>query len=300
MDLRSADDIRLVLEEGSISDAAKRLNISQPALSSRIRKIEESYGIQLFKRNRRPVVLTSEGKRYLEHIDRIQDLDKSFRQTVMATEKLLTGNLAIGGTHLYTCHFLPAIVKEYSSRFPGISIRIVNEKASVLTMMAAKGELDLFVTNMRSRAQGICYEALFPVKMLVCVPREYPVNEEFEEGGFDFGKLEQYPFILLGKDQYMGSVMRRLFRRYRINPSGQILVDQAITAFALSEAGVGVSLVYDLSFDDDRVASGSCCYYEIDDPEMLVDLAVAYPASGSLSPAAKAFVGILKEHKSKG
>ena len=89
MGLKFDDDVRIVVEEGSISDAAKRLNISQPALSARIRKLEEQYGIRIFKRNRRPVTLTDEGKLYLDYMTRVQNMDKEFRRTVAQTEELL-------------------------------------------------------------------------------------------------------------------------------------------------------------------------------------------------------------------
>ena len=197
MELKFAGDVQVIVEEGSISDAARRLNISQPALSARVKKLEDSYGIRVFKRNRRPVTLTDEGRRYLEYATKVQDMDKEFRRTVAQTKELLTGELVVGGTHLYTRQFLPPAVKEFGQRYPGIEIRILNEKASVLTAMASKGKLDLFVTTMGKRAGGICYDPLFDIHMCFCVPREYPVNREFEAEGFDVRKLEDYPFIML-------------------------------------------------------------------------------------------------------
>lgn len=295
MELKFADDVRIIVEEGSVSDAAKRLNISQPALSARIKKLEESYGIQVFKRNRRPATLTDEGRKYLDFATRVQEMDKEFRRTVAEAEELLTGDVVIGGTHLYTCRFLPAAVKAFSRRHPGINIRIVNEKAPVLTMMASKGEIDLFITNMVKRSAGICYESLFDVKMYFCVPREYPVNEDFQENGFDLKKLEDYPFIMLEKSQYMGSTLRKLFNRYKMSPVKTIATDQAITAYALSEAGVGISLMYE-SVNDGAIDNQQGPFlYTTDDDEMNGSIAVAYAEHAPLSPAARAFVEALKE-----
>lgn len=293
MGLKFDDDVRIVVEEGSISDAAKRLNISQPALSARIRKLEEQYGIRIFKRNRRPVTLTDEGKLYLDYMTRVQNMDKEFRRTVAQTEELLAGELVVGGTHLYTCRFLPPAVREFGKRYPGVTVDIVNEKAPVLTMMASKGEVDLFVTNMAKQAQGICYEPLFEVKMYFCVPREYPVNREFAEHGFDLSKLEDYPFIMLDKSLYMGSTMRKLLNRYHVNPSKIIYTDQAITAYSLSEAGAGISLMYERSVDDIADDSGPCLYTTADE-EMRSEISIAYAEHAPLSPAARAFAKTLK------
>ena len=296
MDLRFADDVRTIVEEGSISDAAKRLNISQPALSARVRKLEELYGIQVFKRNRRPMTLTDEGRMYLEYAAKAQNLDKEFRKSVEQTDQLLTGELIIGGTHLYTCQFLPPAVCEFSRRYPGVDVRVINEKAPVLTSMAAKGKIDLFITNAEKKASGISYEPLFPVSMYFCVPRSYPVNREFQESGFDLAKLEDCPFILLDKSQYMGATLRKLFRRYGIDPVKRIYTDQAITALALAEAGVGVALMYGSPTKPNPELDDSTTYrYTTDDEEMRVQISVAYAENASLSPAARVFIDTLKE-----
>ncbi len=292
MDLRFADDVRTIVEEGSVSDAARRMGISQPALSARLRKLEDLYGIQVFKRNRRPVALTDEGRMYLEYAQKAEDLDKEFRNAVMQVEELVSGELVVGGTHLYTCQFLPPAICEFSRRFPGVDVRVVNEKAPVLTTMAAKGELDLFITNAEKKVSGISYEPLFDVGMYFCVPRDYEVNRDFAENGFDLRKLEDYPFILLDKSQYMGETLLKLFRRYGIDPVQRIHTDQAITARALSEAGAGVALMYGAPGRKELEMPGLICY-STDDDEMRVQISVAYAENAPLSPAARMFLQTL-------
>ena len=294
MDLKLADDVRIIVEEGSVSDAAKRLNISQPALSARMKKLEEAYGICLFKSNKRPATLTGEGKLFLEYAAQVRDMDRQFRRILAENEQQLSGGLAIGGTHLFTGRFLPPAVKAFNRRYPEVSITIVNEKVPELTAMAAKEKLDLFITSTGKKAQGIVYEPLFRVKMYFCVPREYSVNHEFETSGFDLEKLEGYPFILLGESQYMGAVMRKLLRRHGVNPQQVIYTDQANTAYDLSKAGVGISLMYARLAEQVRDAEGPCMY-TTDDEEMESEISVAYSQHVPLSPAARAFVEILKE-----
>ena len=297
MDLRFADDVRTIVEEGSISDAAKRLGVSQPALSARIRKLEDLYGIQVFKRNRRPVVLTDEGRMYLEYAQKARNLDKEFRKALAQSEELVSGELVIGGTHLYTCQFLPPAVREFNRHYPGVNVRVINEKAPDLTAMAAKGEIDLFVTNAEKKVNGICYEPLFDVGMYFCVPREYHVNREFAKTGFDLRKLEDYPFILLDKSQYMGATLRKLFRRYGIDPAQRIYTDQANTARALAQAGAGIALMYGAPGQQEAEVPGLLCY-STDDEEMRVQISIAYAEHAPLSPAARMFVQTLLQTSS--
>jgi DNA-binding transcriptional LysR family regulator len=290
MDQDHINYVQVVIDEGGISNAARKLNISQPALSARIRKIEEDFGIVVFDKNHRPALLTEDGRRYLEYVQRQQLLEKSFRQYISDSKNLRTGELRIGGTHLYTQCFLPGVIKRFIKLYPGISIKIVNASAPVLTAMVSKGELDLFITSPGKNSQGLRYEPLFDTRLYLCVPAEYEVNRELGKkavrvDGFsginlkkcsiDPKQLEDYTFVLLEESQLMGGVMRTVFRKYGVCPQSFIYTDQAMTAYALTQAGLGISLMFDRTLsqvgDDSRV-----CYYTLDDELMTGEMRVAY------------------------
>ena len=312
MDQDFINYVQIVLDENGISNAAKRLNISQPALSARIKKIEEDFGITIFNKNRRPAALTEEGRRYLEFVERTRALEKGFRQYITDSKELKTGELRIGGTHLYTQCFLPKAISLFSKRYPGINLKVINASAPVMTGMTSKGELDLFITSSGKSSQGIVYESLIPTRLFLCVPGEYEINKQLKDHAFsveemgkadyeliakkslDMKMLEDCPFILLEENQLMGRVMRDLFRRYGAGPENILYTDQAVTGYAMTGAGVGVSLMFDRTVRE--IYSGeNVCFYTIDDSEMEGEIRVAYADQEYVPKVVSEFIKCIRE-----
>ncbi len=312
MDQDFINYVQIVLDEKGISNAAKRLNISQPALSARIKKIEEDFGITIFNKNRRPAALTDEGRRYLEFIGRTQQLEKSFRQYITDSKELRTGDLRIGGTHVYTQCILPRAVSLFSKKYPGINLKVVNASAPVMTGMTSKGELDLFITSSGKNSQGIIYESLIPTRLVLCVPGEYEINKELKDYAFtveemavaddelikkkslDMKRLEDCPFILLEENQLMGRVMRDMFRKFSVGPENILHTDQAVTGYAMTGAGVGVSLMFDRTVRE--IYSGeNVCFYTIDDDEMAGEIRVAYADQEYVPKVVTEFIKCIRE-----
>ena len=308
MDLDAASYVQVIVEEGSFSDAARRLNISQPALSARVKKIEETYSIMIFQKNRRPATLTEEGRRYLDFISRVRSADRTFRQYIADTQELKSGEVRIGGTHLYTQCLLPPIVRTFHEAHPGIEVRIVNEKVPELAMMAAKGEIDLLISSPGKKSSGLHYEPLFQTRLYFCVPGEAPVNLELADFAYDMGglsgyspkksldlkKLENNTFIMLDETQHMGKVMRSMLKKCHAQPHDIIHTDQAMTAYAMTEAGVGISLIFDRIIELTPV-SAPPVFYTVSDREMEGSMYMAYAQDSALSAAAQEFLKYTKE-----
>jgi len=303
------DYIRIIMEEGSVSDAARRLNISQPALSAKVRKIEEEYHIEIFRKNRRPLTLTEEGKAYLAYRQRQESLALEFRQQLSEMSRLKTGSLKVGGTSLYTTSFIPEAVSAFLEEYPGIEVSVVNGSTQHLAEMASKRQLDVYISSPGKKAAGIVYEPVLDTRMLVCVPSSYEINtklsacriEEAElcEAGAaeaDFASFNGLPCIMLREDQVMGVTLAQLYRNSGIKPSRVIRTDQAESAYALTLAQSGISLMYDQVLAHmPSVPSDRVCCYAVRGPEMMTgQLYLAYPDDGAPSAAVKEFIRIFR------
>ena len=301
--------VQIIAEEGSISDAARRLNISQPALSARVRKIEEAYGISIFQKNRRPAMLTAEGRAYLDYTLKASVLERSFRHYISDTRELKSGEIRVGGTLLYTQCLLPGAVRAFHAKYPGVTIRIINEKIPELTSMAAKGELDVFISSPGKKGQGITYEPLVPTRLYFCVPAGNPVNEKLKgtavpvsgfrdpeagKRGVDLKAFSGESFIMLKEQQFMGRVMRTMLKRYGVEPGSLIYTDQAMTAYTMAAAGAGICLMFDRMIEQAGVASLPL-FYTLPDEEMEGYLYAAWPEQTFLPLAAREFIRMMKE-----
>ena len=89
------DYVYEVYKEKSFSAAAKNLYVSQPALSSSIKKIESRLGITIFDRSSQPISLTDEGKVYVEAIEKIMSIKKGLETRLSDINKLKTGHITV-------------------------------------------------------------------------------------------------------------------------------------------------------------------------------------------------------------
>ena len=129
-----------VCEEGSFTKAAKRLGISQPAVSQNISEIEKGVGARIFERNRNSVTLTEDGRLFKEFAKQIlywyKTASESFRNS--STERLARGgkaqrDLRIGISDDYRCFLVPqgteGVDIDIESMGKGMSVRVIQKEA---------------------------------------------------------------------------------------------------------------------------------------------------------------------------
>jgi Transcriptional regulator len=92
-----SDYILTIVAQGTFSQAAKQLHISQPALSIAVKKLETQIGQPLFDRGQTPLALTTAGELYVAKARQVVALEESLTDDLTHLEHRLTGNLTIGG-----------------------------------------------------------------------------------------------------------------------------------------------------------------------------------------------------------
>jgi aminoethylphosphonate catabolism LysR family transcriptional regulator len=106
---------------GGFSRAAAALNLTQPAISDQVRKLEEEYDVLLFRRRNRQVTLTDEGRRLLEITRRLFEVEKQAQEMLSESRALRSGTLRVIADSAH--HALP-ILGRFRERYPGIEITI--------------------------------------------------------------------------------------------------------------------------------------------------------------------------------
>ncbi len=305
-----------IQKASSISKAAERLGISQPALSARIKKVEEQLGNQIFDRSVKPLQLTEAGEIYMQHMKKQMELDKELAEKLSDLASLKRGSLSIGGATFFNVSYLPDAVGRFLSRYPGIEISIIDGNLPEIIAKALDNEVDLFIAPSWNLDPRCCYEKILHERVFVCVPPQWSLNGKLQDwkippevilGGkldewirqkaqpcVDFSIFQEEPFILLRNDQHIGNMMSRLFARHGFAPKHHIAVEQTMTSYALTLAGTGISLV-----TEGTLANGNFkdfpTFYLADGDICARDLLVAYPRQKYLSRASREFISILKD-----
>lgn len=250
--LTTSTCIQTVARLRSISAAAEELGISQPALSARVKKLENQLGAQVFDRSRTPLEITDAGHAYLETQEAIQALNRKLAKRIDDLKGLGTGSLVIGGASLFNSTLLPKAVASFLAEHPAVDIRIVTDTVPNLMEGALAGSIDLFVTPIASDNMGLAFEPLLEERIFLSIAADSPTARKLPPMGTEgfaaidatmFGQLQDETFIVHDKRLQLGRKLEQLFKRYGFVPQRTVAVDQTSTGLALSQAGVGVAFV---------------------------------------------------------
>jgi len=111
-------------DSGSITRAAERLFITQPAVSMQIRSLETQCGVQLFRRTKKPLELTDSGKRLYQVARKIFSLVGEAERILSEESQAIFAPLKIGSTKTLVRHFLAGYISKFRKAFPKIQIQI--------------------------------------------------------------------------------------------------------------------------------------------------------------------------------
>ena len=108
--MNEKDYIYEVYKEKSFSQAAKNLYLSQPALSATVKKVEKELGVTIFDRSTSPIVLTEEGKVYIESIEKIRAVEEEMNNKLLDMSELKSGKIRVSGENFVSSFIMPKII----------------------------------------------------------------------------------------------------------------------------------------------------------------------------------------------
>lgn len=194
MDLKRLHYFCTIAEQGSISKAAKLLNIAQPPLGKRLQELEEEIGSPLFTRSPRAMVLTEAGSfLYRRACDILSQVNSLQRQTVtIATRK--QRRVTIGISYLYLRYFTP-ILMDYYQNCPDWDINVVVSDSSHLEAMLIDHSLDISLMQIPQDRQPWFVRELPPIDTITVVSAHY--SAMLAGKTLNFSDLSGIPLILL-------------------------------------------------------------------------------------------------------
>lgn len=252
-----------VYETGSISRAAEKLFISQPSLSANIKREEEAVGHPIFDRSTKPLTLTECGREYIRAAQQILAVDQQFKVFLSDMNGLQSGSLSIGGTNLFASWILPELLSDFSRRFPGIKMDLVEGRSRELEHLLKTGGIDFLLDNARLDPEVFERQVFREESLLLAVPMSFPVNEELTAFQLPLSRIldqsflsedlppvplrpfADCPFILMKPDNDTGERARAICRENRFTPRILFELDQQMTSYNITSSGMAVSFISD-------------------------------------------------------
>lgn len=211
-----------VAEHGSINKAAEALNMSQPALTRSINRLEAMLGVPAFERTARGVVPTVFGDALLFHARAIEaELGNTIRD-IEALKNNKTGSLRIGATPLVASHFLSAGLQAIFASHPSVPLRLIEGARPQLLGQLRRGELDIVVSTFPfdQREPDLQQRPLFELDLRIVVRKSHPLTTQRP---LMLRELSHYHWILPRADSGLYKRVERDFRKAGVDFPGSIV-----------------------------------------------------------------------------
>jgi LysR family transcriptional regulator for metE and metH len=174
LEVRHLALVAAITDQGSMTNAANHLNLTQSALSHQLRDIEDRLGVALFQRQSRKMLLTPAGERLLEAARSVLDELRRAEEEIRERSHQGDGVCRLS-TECYTCyHWLPSRLKVFSQRYPGVEVRIVAEATRRPFQALLEGKLDLAIASTRIRNRKLTYKPIFKDELVIVVHPDHP------------------------------------------------------------------------------------------------------------------------------
>jgi DNA-binding transcriptional LysR family regulator len=176
MDAHLLEAFVTVIDQGSFSEAAERLYLTQPAISKRLAALESLTGNRLIDRSNRKIQLTDAGARLLPHARRIIDEVHNAKLALSDRRGTVSGKLSVIASHHIGLHHLPAWLRRLNREYPEVSLELkFMDSESALGMMEKRTAELAFVTLSESMSPSFQVEARWDDDMAFVVSPEHPL-----------------------------------------------------------------------------------------------------------------------------
>lgn len=280
MELSQLRTLVHVAELGSLSKAADRLRVAQPALSRQVRMLEEELGFRLFLRHGRGMLLTEQGQEILKRAMRVLAEVEDIR--TVAHDTPLSGEVAIGFPPTVADIVSVPLVAAFNEAHPRARLRLVGAYTGYLLDWLHRGELDLAVLYDPSVARSLRSHPLLLERLFLIGPP----GAGFSKRQVRFEKLEGKRLLLPSVKHGMRTIVERCAKEAGIRLEVGIETDSYATLKDLVRHGHGWTILPLAPIHED-VAAGRLRAAPLTDPVPVRRLVLSYPADRPASRLAR-------------
>lgn len=240
MDQRTLLYFTTLIEQGTFTNAAKTLHISQPSLSAAIKKMETTIGLQLIERSTRKIALTKEGeilykeaKKLLYHFDHVEKEMQRLKQD---------GPLELQiGVIESVKSWLPKVISMYRKSNPNIHLKLSEVLGLSQVEKALQNyKIHLAITNQHFENKEIITIPIYKENLVALLPKDHHLSAAEGISIFDIGADE----LIISKEgfQTRDDIVNE-FRKAGITPNIHFEIERFETACSLVEEGLGITIV---------------------------------------------------------
>ena len=291
---RSVRDIRLFIaayEERSFTAAAARENATQSGVSQHIRKLEETFGVHLFSREKGRVVPTPAGDSYYRRCLDVLRAHEAADRAVRSYATGLEGDLVIGLMPTMTRSVLAPVLARFIEAHPNIVVRIVEGYSAALTQQAQGGELDFAIVPAFSGGAGLKSRLFLRTpEVLVSSARSTLTHQK----PVRLAQLGPLKLVVPGKVNTRRRLLETYFASNGVAIERLLELDAMLGTLDFVGRTDWITVLPGIMMAEESEPR-LFTVNPIVDPSFSLDLVLIEPSRRTMSPAAEAFLDMLED-----
>ncbi len=268
MRLRHIEIFHAVYVTGSVSGAARALNVSQPTVSKVLRHAESQLGFELFHREKGRISPTEKGELLFEQTLPVFEQINELRKYASMLSSTRIGQLRLAMTPAFSLEVVPKVLTEFAKLHPDVSIEVETLHAFQISKAILSNSVDLGLVYEAVETPGLKVEPMGKTRF-VCVSSESII---FSNTTISITDLQDQPLIELNSKSPLGQMLKnKLYEAWGKRPESQFLAETYHLAKRLAAQGAGVAIIDNITAQSGQ--TDGLNVFEIDDlPNIRIDL----------------------------
>ena len=272
---------------GQVSRAAMELNVSQSAVTTAVKQLEEIVGVALFHRHAAGVGLTYEGNIFLDHARRIMAaVDEAVRSPRRLRDDV-KGTLRLAMTYTVAGYFLSPYIERFGRAFPNVNLQLMEAPRNVIEDGLVSGSFDLAVllTSNILDQEGLVYETLLQSRRRLWLSSRHPLLDSPSIGLSD---VANQPYVMLTVDE-ASNTAQRYWNQTSYRPNTILRTSSVEAVRSMVANGMGVTILSDMVYRPWSLDARRVEVVTLSDPIPTMDVGLAWAANVDQNEAVTTF-----------
>ena len=296
MNLSTLQYIVKISEKQNITKAANDLYISQSALSQNLQTAEKELGTVLFDRTLSPLQPTEAGHIFIDWAKRVLDSENEMLHRISDITKMPNRTLRIGLSPQKSVHIFPKIIKNFYDSVSHCRIILEEHPSDLLLPMLDQNAIDLLFDVPHSNLVSYDLIPIAEEKILIAAPAGLTVNAKKTMGEFpsiELSDIIHVPFISLSQEQYLGKIVKELYKIANCTPN--ICMECRSADMALNMVRTNLEITVIPEFAIRHTDTDSINYYRLTHPDIKRTVGILYKKGTYLNQDCRTLIEILKK-----
>lgn len=289
MDLKQLNYFVTIVNEGNISNAAKKLHMSQPPLSTQIHLLEDELGCVLFERGSRQIQLTEAGKLLYNRALTLLEMSDILKSELADYNNGTHGTLRIGVISSVSYTLLNNWLQPFHIQYPHIHFELLEANTYELLEQLKSNRIEVAIVRTPFLEGSFECTYLSEEPMLAIGSSTFFLD--IPDDSITLTQLSQKPLILYRRWE---KILQELFRLENIHPNIFCINDDARTTTLWADAGLGVGIIPASTVS--LIKQPDTIYKTINDTRLYSKISMIHNKNSYLSVIAKTFIDFIQNH----